>query len=413
MFWRQYFNWTVLSGTLSVFASLVLVGWLLLKFDSSRIFVEALQDYNITDIYFSKLSDERPQSPEIVLVNFGDVDRTTIAQMIESVNKYEPKVIGIHKLFAPEVNYDDPIGDSLLSVACSKVKNLVLMSDVGEKHTFDENGEVVWDSLAKSIPQLSKYGVSGFGKILPENEKQFNTWREVEKKAQIKDGTIERPFAAQVLALYDSSRVETFYKRRKNYEFINFKGDIDEFTKLDIDNVLEDQFTAETVKGKIVLFGYMGSKDYTADFWDGDKFYTPMNAKQVGRGIPDMYSVIVQANIIDMMLTQDYINELPNYARYILAFLICYFNIALFTPISQSQNYGVWFGLVAKIIQLVEVIILVAIIIGVFSFFNLKLDLTLSIFCVLLSADIMELYYSLVLNAFYNIRFYLKTKFFP
>ncbi len=404
---KKIFNWSNFFGTLTIFLTIGLLQQITIRSEFLDVFEKALHDYNVTDLVFSKLRNEDiALDTNIVIVNTGGLSQADISAQIYLIQQHQPKVIAVNHIFEES---DDFLGDSLLVAELSKVKNLVMLSATKGKPKETDKG-LIWDTLLTSNPKkYANLGIRGCGRTLEGGQKQFDTWRTVFPTRQIITGKIEKCFAAQVVQLYNPKIAQQFYARNNEEENIHFRGNLDKFTKLDPDDVFDQNFDPSFIKNKIVLFGYMG-RSYQSNYWSGDKFYTPMNSQQVGRGVPDTYSVIVQANIISMILSQEYINEMHGFLSIFIAFLICYLNVAWFTIISESRNYGLWYDLITKIIQLIEVIVFVWIIIQAFATFNLKLDLTIAIFAILVSGDIMEVYLSLVVNAVREIKLRLRLR---
>src|SRR5882762_1852851 len=96
----------------------------------------ALQDFEFTDFIFSKRSLDTVRNKEITIINFGLLDRRGIARLIDSLNLYSPRVIGIVALFNCPPASDtsncaalrDPEGSQLLSSAIRRTKKCVLAS---------------------------------------------------------------------------------------------------------------------------------------------------------------------------------------------------------------------------------------------------------------------------------------------
>jgi len=92
------------------------------------------------------------------------------------------------------------------------------------------------------------------------------------------------------------------------------------------------------IEGKIVLLGYMGSTINTHSVFD--KFYTPMNPNYIGRAEYDMFGIVVHANIIRMILDQDYIDEAEDWLDILASLLIGYFCIAFFAFVYRRFGFG-------------------------------------------------------------------------
>jgi CHASE2 domain-containing sensor protein len=108
-----------------------------------------------------------------------------------------------------------------------------------------------------------------------------------------------------------------------------------------------------------------------------------------------MNGVIIQANIISMMLDGRYIHEMPHWLVYLLAFLIGWVHIAVF--IRYYIDKHIWFHLVAKIAQLVSAIFFVYLGLLCFDWFDLHLNMTLTIAIIVLAIDVIYFYEALML----------------
>src|SRR5204863_8612664 len=103
----------------------------------------------------------------------------------------------------------------------------------------------------------------------------------------------------------------------------------------------------EMIKGKAVIFGFLG-KQLGDPSWS-DKFYTPLNKKLAGKANPDMFGVVVHANIVSMILDEDYVDQMSDWQQYLLAFVICVLNVALFSII--NTRYPSWYDGITKLLQ--------------------------------------------------------------
>lgn len=392
---RKLFNWANLAGTLLVFLFIAGIGSLGIQLDFLNAFEEVLDDYEITDIYYTKIRDNTQVAYDenIVLVNIGPahLGRRSIAQQLEILQACKPKVIGIDvKFFAPKE--DDPIGDFLLEQALSKVENLVLASEFAVLTDTSS----AWDTLFMPTPKFAQYGHTAYVNVGNRETSDFTTWRDIPIREKTRTGKSEPCFAVKIAELYDPETAKLFLERGNEIENIYFKGNLDKFTKLDVEDVIERRFAPELIEGKIVMIGYLGN-GYTNYYFDEDKFYTPLNEKSVGRGVPDMYGVVVHANIVSMILAKQYINELPNWVGYLIAFLVCFFNVALFARILENKKLAPYYGF-TKIIQLIEILLFLTVIVFAFGWYNYKIDLTLTTLAILLAGDLTEIFVDILIK---------------
>ncbi|MDN5203542.1 CHASE2 domain-containing protein [Fulvivirgaceae bacterium BMA10] len=360
---------------------------------------DALDDMEITDLVFSRLREEPKADDHILIVNIARLPRRGIAQQIKIINKYKPKVIGLDVFF--EQPFEDGIlGDTLLQEALSEVENLVMVSKVADYQEATDS----YNQLEHSHLKFRQFASTGHSNLTTEASRQeeYKSCRFFMTTPRVK-GKTEPAFAIKIAQIYDQNAVDKFLSRNNEKEFINFKGNAlggtggfgNKFYALDTQDVLNENFVPDIVEGKIVIFGFMG-EDFNDVTTVEDKFYTPLNPQYAGRAFPDMFGVVIHANILSMILNGDYINEMGTASGVVLSVFLCFFNVALFSWI--YWRYPDWYDGVTKTIQLFETILLLLLIVMFFHWFNYKINLTLGIVSVLLAGDILEFYYGVIKN---------------
>ena len=288
-------------------------------------------DFEITDLVSSKIEEETPEDTNIVLVNIGNLSRSEIAAQIDIINKHEPKVIGIDAFFrSPK----EPQLDSSLVQAFSKTKNLVLVSELIEN---DTSGIV--ENIKYSNTIFMRYAQPGFADMIAQGKHSLNTARDCIPKEIVNSDTL-LSFPSKLVSIYAPEKLKRYIARNKDVESINYQGNINVhlegstensktvFTALDWYDVLDKKFTPETIKDKIVIMGFMG-ESIGQNNWQ-DKFCTPLNSQYVGRTAPDMYGVVVHANIVSMILKEKYINDMPDWLNWTLTLSFIFLNIWIF-----------------------------------------------------------------------------------
>ena len=359
---------------------------------------DALSDVQITDIVFSKFRGETKADENVVLVNIGTLPRAGIAEQIKIISKYNPKVIGLDCFFADP---KEPYGDSLLIDAISQADNIVLASKL--YNCSQEKGEC--DTLIGSNPMFKNKASSlGFANLISEaaDQDQFKSNRSSTPVEKV-NGEKHNALAVELVKYHSPDKVEKLFSRNNPYEVINYRGYGGlggKFFSLDVIDVFEQNFDPSLIKDKIVLFGFLGS-DFSDKSWE-DKYYTPLNEKYAGRTNPDMYGVSIHANIIAMIINEDYINEMSASLGIILGIILCFANVYLFNIIYFKKP--LWYDGLTKLIQLAEAILLLFLIIQVFHDFSYKLELTLGIVALLLAGDALEVYHGVIKNVYRKIK---------
>jgi CHASE2 domain-containing sensor protein len=374
-------------------------------FDAFDPIGEALSDFESSDIAFSQIRDpeEVHANEDIVIVNISKpylVNRARLAQMVNNINKYEPKVIGIDMFF--EHPKPDTLGDLALAEAYSKVKNLVMVTK------FQENLETAtntWEII--SNPMFISNAHLGFANLNTEAAKQedFKVCRSF-PPSRVVDGEEAMAFAVQIANLVDPEKAQNFLKRNNEWETINYKGNIPDyhqatrfggkFAFLDWDDALEENFDPMMIKDKIIIFGETGENFFDTS-WD-DKFFTPLNNNYAGKTNPDMYGVVIHANIVGMILDEDPINEMPEWLDALLGIILCFVNIVVFSWVYRRLPR--WYDGITKLIQLMELMVLFFIIIYLFAEYSFKVNLTFGLAAVALAGDGLEVFYGVVMNLF-------------
>lgn len=377
-------------GTLFIFFSLALVAFVPINNSVIDPLKDAIEEIELTDLVFSN-PDLRPETkadPDIVLINIGNLDREGIAEEVNIINQFQPKVVGVDVFFRKKAS---PEGDKKLVEALSKVSNLVMVSkpfNFNEK-TSQYEGVQTSDSIFLSNCSL------GSATFITNSEQQedIKICRTFNPYFSIKGQDNQLAFGVKLVQLYKGESVIKFLKRKNEFETINYRGNLGvKFAYLDVENVFNYNFTPDLIKDKIVIFGYLGS--YVGHpSWE-DKFFTPLNSRYIGRANPDMFGAVIHANIASMILNEDYINVVPEWLTLILTVIVCFLNVAFFSWIYRNKEF--YYTVLTKPIQLIEITLLLAIIILLFHYFNLKVNLSVMFVTILLAGDMLELYYNFI-----------------
>jgi CHASE2 domain-containing sensor protein len=364
---------------------------------------EAISDMDVTDIVFSKLrkDPDAHQNDNIVIVNIGNLNREGIAKQLEIIEEYNPKVIGIDAFFR---ELEDPWQDSLLAVSLGQIDNLVLVTKLNQYNP----GLGSFDTLETSNPLFLDNAHLGFANLITpaKDQDNFKVCRSFSSLEWNAEGE-QQLFALKLAELFNPASAYRFNQRQNTVELINYGGNIvkansknSEFTNkfmvLDWMDIFEENFVSDVFEGKIVILGYLG-EDLSDTSWE-DKLYTPLNTKYAGRTNPDMYGVVVHANILSMILNGNFIDSMSERAGIVIGALLCLLNVIGFSLIYRLLPR--WYDGLTKSIQLIEALILLLVVVMVFHFFSYKLNLTLGIIAVLFAGDSLEVYYGVLKNLF-------------
>jgi CHASE2 domain-containing sensor protein len=368
---------------------------------------QALGQFELTDQAFSNLR-ERPNPDErVVLVNIGTLSRGEIAQELQIISRYKPKVIGIDGFFNCEGGLRDSINcpalldtlsNLLLSDAIQQAGNVVLVSKLLPKTETAKNpdSDHYYDSLELSDPIFSNSAKHGFAN-LPTDANYQEDVKECRSINPQKDlnGKAEYAFSVKLAMEYDSLKTMKFLSRGKEEEIINFRGNAEtvdvrlktlqgadleqsQFRLLcydiDINDVMTENFDSTLFKDKIVIMGFLG-EHFGDPAWE-DKYFTPLNKSVAGRANPDMFGPVIHANTVIMILNEDYIDEFEDWHKYLIAFVLCILTVALFKVI--DDKLPIWYDGLSVITQIVIIILISLIIVYSFVWFTFKADLTIA-----------------------------------
>ncbi|MGC3947490.1 MAG: CHASE2 domain-containing protein [Chryseolinea sp.] len=379
---------------------------------------EALSDVELTDYVFSSLRDDPDVDENVVLVNIGNLTRRGIAQQISIISKYKPRVIGIDSFFDCKTGlYDtvncpqlkDVLGNMMLSEAIRSAGNVVLVTKLLRQDTTLSENE--FDTLRRSDPMFRDGALAeGFASLITGAGYQddVKTCRTFNPVMMVTDSS-HRAFSVELANVYDSARTSKFLRRNNFSEVINYRGNVFDihgttnypqmFYTLDVDDVFTENFVSEMIKDKIVIFGFLGST-LSDPSW-ADKFYTPLNKKLAGKANPDMFGAVVHANIISMILNEDYVEEMPVWQEATMAIIICLLNVALFSLI--NTHLPLFYDGITKLLQLIQLLAYSALMVLIFHWYTFKLDITITLAAVALVGDVYEVYMSVIKNLYLKI----------
>lgn len=391
----------VILGTLFIFG---LMG-LFKSVSAFRIFdifdpiADALGDFQVTDIVFSQLREDPIADDRIVLVNIGAESRGTLGIMVDKVNQYNPAALAMDTYFYVE---RDTLEDMILEGALNSVENLIMVS----KMLVNDDG--VADTVLYSHPKFINNAVAAHANLdaMAASQDELKFCRQFWPMRPDKEGNEHIALGIKLASYLDPEKAEKFLARNKEIELVNFKGNVLDFgaskfgTKyiaLDWSDVLQENFTPETIEGKLVIFCFLG--DYLGDRTSfEDKYITPLNAVYAGRTLPDMYGGVIHANIVSMVLSDDPVDHMSDFWQVFIAVVLCFLNVTIFSLI--YKKIPKWYDGSTKLIQLVELLFFYFLMVQIFDSYNYYVDLTIALVAIALSGDALEVYYGVIKNTF-------------
>lgn len=305
---------------LFAFAVLGLVSLIGLNLSFFSPFKNAFKDFSYLDLYYSeKLGNvENIINDNIILVNIDRLSRKEIASVICKLEEQDPKVIGLDVIFKEQ---KDSIGDQLLFEYLKSDK-------IVATYVFDEK------NLIRSHQQIiQNKTLSGYSNFNFKSESSVvRDFLGVNKESD----TTFTSFGVKVAKKYlGDSWNGDLEKLVSNDIPINYSGNRDHFLVLEYLDIME-QGNIPLLKDKIIIVGYLGSPN-NHQFDIEDKHFTPMNEKYVGKSPPDSFGIVIHANIVHMLIDQDFIKVVPTWLIALLTVVLTFMALCYFIWLNKRQ----------------------------------------------------------------------------
>lgn len=353
------------------FCTILVLSLFVFSIDLFNPFEEFLNDFDYTDLYYSEFMEhDMPTDTNIFIVNIGNLNRKEIAQQILTLQKFEPKVIGIDAVFAERRGMDD----FYLQQALNSGDNIVL----GGFGKYEENSPI---GIIKSDPFFGEHPTGHL-----EMQADPKTVREFDKFIRFND-TIINAFAVEIASKYDNQLFLEFAQRKNQTELINFRGGVLPFIIFDYEQITDSNPNLEIIRDKIVLMGYVrmfeGAPSDTID-----SHFTPL--KKSDYGYADAKGIEIHAHILSMILSKNYIDRFPTWLNYLIAFILT--QLFLMWLVYYYVNGAKFFDILSKPIQFALIVVVLWITFLIFSNYLIKLDMMLTILALILCIEVLYLY---------------------
>ena len=328
----------------------------------------ALTDISFNDLSFSVLKTNKSNivDDKIIIVNIGDDNREGIAKLITKLSTCNTKAIGLDVLF---LSAKEPHVDSLLTSAIKNTPNIILSDKLG----WEKNLSYQHDFFG----QYAKN--SGYVNFVGEEKGVIRYFSPHEKG----NDTMYLSFSSAVVKVADENKFRILNKRDRQLELINYKRGVDQFLVVNDSDVVNNKVDTSLFKNKLIIIGYVNKNPFNIE----DKHFTPLNEKFVGKSIPDMNGVILQANIVSMILNENYITKTPAWLNWFIAFILTWLFIAI--VIRYYIERHIWFHLVAKSIQLLLTVIFIYLGIVFTRYLHVSINFNATLVAIILSVDVL------------------------
>ena len=318
-FTKYLYERDTIFATLWVFVFIIALGLIPINFYFLNPLKLALKDFDINDVTYSNLGKGKDIEIDnrIVIINIGHADREGLSMIIDKAASMKPKVMGLDALFdGPR----EPSQDSLIQQSFRRHKNLVGAVRIN----WEEHNDSFYLSRNHFLGDVAQYGYVNFDNEDLETTRMFFPFKET-------PDTLYEFFASALVRNYEPGAYERLKKRKKKLEIINYTRRTNKYLVIEAEDLMLDQVEDTVLRGKIALLGYINTNPYDIE----DKKFTPMNERFAGKSVPDMNGIVVHANIISMVLDNNYIKKLPSWVNLLVAVLICWLHMSFFVQCHQ------------------------------------------------------------------------------
>lgn len=338
-----------------------------------------VKDINLNDMYFSSVANNMVDT-NIIVINIEDINRKGIADLLNKISDANPRVIGLDVFFSihNKTEHDEYVKNTLHRLR----DKLVIAVNYDKEGNLDQN---FW--------QFDHTYNIGHAGILT-NEQNTSVVREFNKKIISQDREVWS-FASKIAKKYDIERFNILKKRKFDNEKINYIGNTQAFRSINHSDLMNfSKSDLELLYDKIVLVGFFGGKTKSTDDLK-DMYYTPVGFEISANRNPDMYGLIIHANILSMILNDKYINQASNVFVYIISFIITFIHVWFFTYFFVKKH--LYYHVFAKLMQLISFSLILWIIFVLFSQYNYFFPSKYLLLPVILSVDVLYLYEALAI----------------
>ncbi len=368
-------------ATIILSLTLFLVSLLPLKNEFLGPVKQEFNDFDVYDLFYAGNGDAQQgvKDADIFIVQAGDT-RTQIADQVNKLKSLQPAVIGIDLSFAEK---KEPSTDSLLMASITTAPNVVPgYSIIAETDGVD----VIKEHFLPGEFLQSNGGFINFSHV-----DSFSVIRNF-GPFYVKGGKSYPAFSVRAAQIYSPKKFAALKARDNNIEPINYFGNIDYYNNYSAKEFDELYGTNQLgfLKGKIVLLGSFTKNDGSPKVME-DMRFSPLNERPEGKSFPDIYGVVIHANIISMILNgNSYITAPAEWVSYAISFALSFLLVYYMLHLHKKYSHPIHLRFLA--IQILSVIIVIYLFLKLFDWFKLKVTLTPIVIIMVLSIEFFELY---------------------
>ena len=376
----------VKESLLAAFITLVItygVSFIPLKFEFSKAIRQEFLGFDIYDLYYTgKQLKNTKRDDSIILVEIGN-SRASIAEQINLIEKYGPAVIGIDAVFERE---GDAKENAEFVQAINQFENIIF----GKRYGIDSTTQkavVISNFFDKGTHLYSSGYINFLGN-------QFSVVRNYLPFIKIAD-SLYPAFTSAIAAKFAPGKFDILHERKRETEIISYQGNIESYNNLTAAQLIYYDSTGQLTSllaNKIVLLGYFVKYP---PFVLEDLHFSPLNEQVAGKSFPDMYGVVIHANILSMIISGCYAKEASMFVSYLLAGIII--SLFLYYILFQHKqgnhpSHGKFL-----LVQFILIVVILYIFLMVFNWFLIKIPLLPIMIALVLCLELLGVYKTIAL----------------
>lgn len=304
------------------------ISFIPLSLEYGKALHQGFADFDIYDLYYSdKATYNNNRDTNIVLVEIGD-DRAEIADQLNLSLKHKPRVIALDAFFEQPAE-----GDTAFTSTINKTGNIIFSYKI-----LDSN-KVVPNIFCKDDNRC------GYGNF---NGNELSVIRTYSPYVTI-NGKQYDAVTSSIARMFNDNRYKTLKDRNEAHQLINYSGNLENYLTISRDGLREYDNSGQldiAIRNKIVLLGFFVQQDANKrpPLILEDLHFTPLNKQVSGKSYPDMYGVVIHANILSMVLNGKYATIASKGVSYFFTFLfaLCfnYYLVSRFHKKSHPHHGG-------------------------------------------------------------------------
>ncbi|MEN2992226.1 MAG: CHASE2 domain-containing protein [Bacteroidia bacterium] len=274
-----------------------LVGWLSRlalvsggAFLLDYLFPPSMWGWRIHDLVYKRLPPAEPDT-QIVIVDIARLDRAELARLLLRLAEYQPRFIGIDAVFSflgtPEI---DQAWEAALCSVAVRIP-VCLVSSLEDTPRVEQAAP-----RAVSAAPFLRCVETAYANLILQEAYASRTVREF-LPYTVANGDTHYSLGLRVALALDT----TLYHELSAWQGIQpirFRGNLDHFYSISGEEVLRDSLALPWIKGKAILMGFSDPIRLSME----DIFFTPLGLSFLRPSFPDMYGVVIHANIASMLV---------------------------------------------------------------------------------------------------------------